>query len=198
MTPTLDDLDRVLDAMGALVTGVADDQWSAPTPCTGWSVRDLVNHVTAGNHLFSASLRERPLPVAATVGAPPDLLGPDPAGSFHASADALVQAFSLPGALEQQITLPMGRVPAVQALNMRITEMLAHGWDLARASGQTPHYPDAVVEDQIAFSRALLQNLPAGRTPFAPSLPVPDDAPPLDRLAALLGRAPDPSVPRQP
>ncbi|PTR37157.1 uncharacterized protein (TIGR03086 family) [Rhodococcus sp. OK611] len=189
MTATIDDLDRALDATGTLVAGVADDQWSAPTPCTGWSIRDVVNHVTAGNHLFASSLRGKPLPVT-VVGAPPDLLGPDPAGSFHASADALVQAFALPGVLDREITLPMGQVPAVQALNMRITEMLAHGWDLARASGQTPRYPDSVIEDQIAFSRVLLPNLPAGRTPFAPSRPVPEDASPLDRLAALLGRTP--------
>ncbi|WP_037177527.1 TIGR03086 family metal-binding protein [Rhodococcus sp. UNC363MFTsu5.1] len=189
MTATIDDLALALDATGTLVAGIADDQWSAPTPCTGWSVRDVVNHVTAGNHLYASSLRRHPLP-ATIVGAPPDLLGPDPAGSFRASADALVQAFALPGALDQQITLPIGPVPAIQALNMRVTEMLAHGWDLARASGQTPHYPDAVVEHQIAFSRALLPNLPAGRTPFAPSRPVPEDAPPLDRLAALLGRTP--------
>ncbi|MFE3293346.1 TIGR03086 family metal-binding protein [Rhodococcus sp. NPDC059234] len=189
MTPTIDDLDRALDATGALVAGVTDDQWSAPTPCPGWSVRDLVNHVTAGNHLFASSLRGHPLPVT-TVTAPPDLLGPDPAGAFHASADALAQAFARPGALDQEITLPMGRVPAVQALNMRITEMLAHGWDLARASGQTPRYPDTVVEDQISFSRALLPNLPAGRGPFAPSQQVSENAPPLDRLAALLGRTP--------
>ncbi|SEL83386.1 TIGR03086 family metal-binding protein [Rhodococcus maanshanensis] len=189
MTATIDDLALALDATATLVAGVAVDQWSAPTPCTGWSVRDVVNHVTAGNHLYASSLRGRPLPVT-IVGAPPDLLGPDPAGSFRASADALVHAFALPGALDQQITLPMGQVPAVQALNMRVTEMLGHGWDLARASGQAPHYPDAVVEDQIAFSRALLPNLPAGRTPFAPSRPVPVDAPPLDRLAALLGRTP--------
>src|SRR5260370_8838595 len=46
-------LARALDATGDLVAGVRDDQWDAPTPCTGWNVRDLVNHVVGGNLAFA-------------------------------------------------------------------------------------------------------------------------------------------------
>lgn len=189
MTSTIEDLGRVLDATEALVAAVADDQWSAPTPCTEWSVRELVNHMTAGNHLFASALHGHPLPVAA-VAAPPDLLGPDPAGSFHAAADALVQAFAAPGALDTEVDLPIRRMPAAEALNLRTVEIITHGWDLAHATGQQTRYDDAVVEEQIAFSRALLPHIPEGRTPFAPPQSVAEDAPPIDRLVALLGRTP--------
>ncbi|MGW0040286.1 TIGR03086 family metal-binding protein [Rhodococcus sp. NPDC003348] len=189
MTSTIEDLGRALDATATLVAAVADDQWSAPTPCTDWSVHQLVNHLTAGNHMFASALHQRPLPVAA-VASPPDLLGPDPAGSFRAAADALVQAFAAPGALESEVDLPIRRMPATVALNLRTVETITHGWDLARAIGQPTAYDDAVIEEQIAFSRALIPQLPPGRTPFAPPQPVTDDAPPIDRLVALLGRTP--------
>jgi uncharacterized protein (TIGR03086 family) len=75
-------------------------------------------------------------------------------------------------------------------VHLRVVETLVHGWDLARATGRELDVPAQVAEAELAFSRDLLGRLPAGRTPFAPSRPVADDAPALDRLAALLGRAP--------
>src|SRR5260370_40835851 len=53
-------LARALDATGDLVAGVRDDQWDAPTPCTGWNVRHLVNHVVGGNLAFPSLLRSQP------------------------------------------------------------------------------------------------------------------------------------------
>jgi uncharacterized protein (TIGR03086 family) len=76
-------------------------------------------------------------------------------------------------------------------LHLRIAEALVHGWDLARATGRTVSFPDDVVEQEIAFSREFLPRVPPDRAPFGPSRPVPDDAAPLDRLVALLGRDPN-------
>ncbi len=87
------------------------------------------------------------------------------------------------------VTVPIGAVPGVVALHLRITESLVHGWDLAHSTGQpTDVLPDDLAEHELQFSRRQLPDLPPGRHPFAPSQPVPDDAPALDRLAALLGR----------
>jgi len=69
-------------------------------------------------------------------------------------------------------------------------ETLVHGWDLARATGQPLAFPDEIVEVEIEISRKLLDGLPPGRSSFAPPQPVADDAPAIDRLAALLGRRP--------
>jgi uncharacterized protein (TIGR03086 family) len=72
---------------------------------------------------------------------------------------------------------------------VRTVETLVHGWDLARATGRPTPFPDELVEAELAFSRDLLERIPEGRQPFAPSRPVADDAPAIDRLAALLGRS---------
>ena len=91
---------------------------------------------------------------------------------------AVVEAFRAPGALERPVTVPFGTVPGEMALHLRIVEVLAHGWDLARATGRTVSFPDDVVEQEIAFSRRALPMIPPERAPFAPSRPVADDARP--------------------
>nr|WP_235619150.1 hypothetical protein [Embleya scabrispora] len=89
--------------------------------------------------------------------------------------------------------VPAGVVPGVVAVRLRTVEELVHGWDLARATGRRLRIPDDVVERELAFTRDALADIPTGRAPFAPPRPCPEHAPPLDRLAALLGRSVDPT-----
>jgi uncharacterized protein (TIGR03086 family) len=88
-------------------------------------------------------------------------------------------------------TVPAGTLPGSAVVHLRTVEMLVHGWDLARATGQQVPFSDDLAEPELAFSGDMLQRLPAGRQPFAPSRPVSGDAPAIDRQAALLGRTPD-------
>ena len=214
---TVDQLDSVLATVRPLVAAVGSDQWDAATPCPGWDVRTLLGHLVAGNHLYAAALAGQAGPDRATGSsgaapagssgaasagssgaasagssgvAPADSLGADPAGAYQASAVAVVEAFRAPGALDRPVTVPFGTVPGETALHLRIVEVLTHGWDLARATGRTVSFPDDVVEQEIAFSRRALPMIPPERAPFAPSQSVADDAAPLDRLVALLGRDP--------
>src|SRR6266513_3088890 len=76
--------------------------------------------------------------------------------------------------------------PARTARQRRPT---VHGWDLAQATGQPALFPDRLAEQELAFTRHALADLPAGRSPFGPPQPVATDAPAIDRLAACLGRA---------
>jgi uncharacterized protein (TIGR03086 family) len=182
---TVDQLDSVLATVDPLVAAVGSDQWAAPTPCSDWDVRGLLNHLVRGNEVYAAALAGREGPARDA-----DVLGADPAAAYQASAAAVVGAFREPGALDRPVTVPFGTVPGAMALDLRIVEVLTHGWDLARATGRTVSFPDDVVEQEIAFSRQALPMIPPERSPFAPSHPVPDDAAPLDRLVALLGRDP--------
>jgi len=93
--------------------------------------------------------------------------------------------------MEKIVTVPAGTVPGAVALHLRLTEHLVHGWDLARATGQaTTGLPADLAEQELAFARVQLGKIPPDRRPFAPPQPVVDDAPAIDRLAALLGRRP--------
>jgi uncharacterized protein (TIGR03086 family) len=185
-----------LEATGCLVDGVRDDQWFLPSPCPDWNVGDLVNHVVSGNRLFAGIVRgDRPGPPAGGGGAPASgQPGRDLPGAYREAASELVAAFSRPGVMEERFTVPFGMVPGSVALHLRITELLVHGWDLARATGQPARFPDGLAEQELAFSRAALAAIPPGRTPFAPPQPAAADAPAIDQLAALLGRAVAPAA----
>jgi uncharacterized protein (TIGR03086 family) len=182
----VDQLETVLAAAQPLVAGVRDDQWSSPTPCADWSVRDLVSHVVSGNFLFASVLRgEPPLSREEILRSRPDL-----ARAYRESAAVLVDAFRQPGVLERMVSIPAGNVPGVVALHIRITEILVHGWDLARATRQRTTFPQDVAEQELTISQKNLSLIPPQRSPFAPPQPVAPDAPAIDRLAALLGRQP--------
>lgn len=191
----VDDLDVSLRAVGDVVAGIRDDQWDAATPCTQWRVRDVVNHLALGSRLFAGLLAGRP-------GYPldpghDDALGDDPAGSYRAHAADVVAAFRSPGALDQLVEAPVGAIPGMVAVRLRTVEDLVHGWDVAVATGQHVDYPDDVVERALAFTRDQLAGMGSGDDsgndsgadgPFSAPQPHPDDAPPIDRLVALLGR----------
>ena len=187
-------LATALDGIGRLVSAVHGSQWDLPTPCADWTVRQLLNHLVGGNRLFTRVLRGEPLPPREQLGrrAGEDQLGDGPAAAFRTSATGLLAAFGTPGVLERTHTVPAGTLPGPAVLHLRIVETLVHGWDLARATGQEVPFPDELAERELTFSRDLLGRLPEGRQPFAPSQPVADEAAAIDRLAALLGRSPDP------
>ncbi|MBG0739444.1 TIGR03086 family protein [Paeniglutamicibacter antarcticus] len=168
-----------------LVDGIRDEQWDLPTPCTQWSVHELVNHLSTGNQLFAHALAGDS-PSTASLAA---LLPPGrPAAAHRDSVAALLAAFDSPGVLERVVVVPFGAVPGAVALHLRIVEALVHGWDLAHAVGLPPRFDQELAEQELAFTRLRLADVPPERSPFGPQRPVARDAPALDRLAACLGR----------
>ena len=166
------------------MAGIRADQWMAPTPCTDLDVRALLNHLVSGNLLFAALVRGEPLP-----GRDTDHLGGEPLPAFQRAAAELRQAFAAPGVLESVYTAPFGTGPGAVLVHVRVIELLAHGWDLARATGQPAAFPDDVAERALAAARQQLSSRPEGPgAPFAAEIPVADDAPAVDRLAGFLGR----------
>lgn len=178
----LADLDAALAGAGRLVAGIGPAQWTAPTPCAEHTVAALVNHMVSGNVSFAARLRG-----AATPDRGADYLGEDPRAAFDGAANDLRNAFAAPGVLESTYPSPFGQVPAGVMAGIRVVEMLTHGWDLARATGQRPDLPEDVTERALA--RVRQQLTPERRHPaFGPEVEVAADAPAIDRLAGFLGR----------
>ncbi|HEX3090914.1 MAG TPA: TIGR03086 family metal-binding protein, partial [Ilumatobacteraceae bacterium] len=128
---------RALDATRRYVAGIDDDQWAQPTPCDGWTVRDLVNHLVAGN-LWAAELgRGRSI---ADVGSAldGDMVGSNAVAAYDASADSAACAFEAPGALDAPCAVSYGPVPGSIYAGHRFIDVLIHGWDIASATGQDP------------------------------------------------------------
>lgn len=187
-TAPVDELARALDATDRVIAGIGDDQWHSATPCSDWDACDLARHLVLGNRIFAAMLSGEPPPASDAQPETAQLEG-DVRAAFRTSAEQLLTAFRRPGALDQTVTLPIGPVPGAAALHIRITEVLVHGWDLARATGQRGYFPEDLAERALEFTREKLKELPAERRPFAPPQPVPEDARAIERLAAYLGRS---------
>jgi uncharacterized protein (TIGR03086 family) len=178
----LDGLERASAATGDLIDRIADDQWTASTPCTEWAVRDVVHHLVGMNLVFVAMLEQGPKPERGA-----DPLGADPVGAYRRSAAALQTAASGPGVLERSDVTPMGVSTNAERMQWRIADLLIHGWDLAQATGAAVELPEDLVEQALTLIQAQLPTQPrTGR--FADPQPIADDAPAIERLVAASGR----------
>ena len=176
------DLAVAFAAVGELISAVEPEQWSAPTPCPGWTVRRVIEHLTGLNRVFAALLADEPAPKRSA-----DPVEPDPAGAYRESAARLLAAFGRPGVLERSYTGPLGAATGSERLQIRLYDLLAHGWDLAQATGRHLAVPDLLAEQALTFAtRQLDEQARPGR--FAPPRPVAPDATALQRLVAFLGR----------
>jgi uncharacterized protein (TIGR03086 family) len=178
---------EALDATGTIVAGIPADRWHAATPCDGWDVRALVNHVVSGN-LWAAELAAGRTIEDVGDRLDGDVLGPDPVGSYAASAKAAAAAFRAPGALHAPCAVSYGPVPGSVYAGHRFIDVFIHGWDLAAATGQDTvldadlmHSCQQVLEPQLELFR--------GAGAFTGPLPVPPGATAQTRFLAMLGRA---------
>ncbi len=70
-----------------------------------------------------------------------------------------------------------------------LNELVIHGWDLARATGQ-PYAPDATTTEAIFELLSAWENPDGTPGLFGPVVRVRSDAPMLDRAVGLSGRDP--------
>ena len=181
--PLVEQLGRAFDAVAGLISNIRADQWSAPTPCTDWTVRQVVNHLTGMNRVFAALLASQPPPPRPSA----DHIEADPAGAYRDSAAALQAAFGRPGVLERAYQGPLGTATGAERLKIRLYDLLAHGWDIAQATGQPADLPDDLAAQSLAFARTqLAEQARPGR--FGPAQIVAEQAPAIERLVAFLGR----------
>jgi uncharacterized protein (TIGR03086 family) len=184
----LDHLGTAARAAQGVIEAVPDDAWEAPSPCGGWSAAQVADHLVDGTERVAAALAGP----TGEVGMPSSTSRSE---RHRAAAAAMAEGFRRPGALETPLRVPAGELPGAVVARLRTVEALVHGWDLAVATGVVLDPPSDVVEGALDFSRSMLQRLPEDRRPFAAPVRVADDAAPLDRLVALLGR--DPGVARR-
>lgn len=177
---------RAMDEFDRRVHAVGDDQWSAPTPCTEWDVRALVNHLVSEQrwapHLLAGETLEQ-------IGDryDGDLLGDAPASTWTAAARAARGAFTAPGALDGHVHTTMGEIPALEYTRQMTMDLAIHAWDLGRAIGADERLDGALVE-ALYEAWAPRSDLLAESGVFAPPVAVPADADLQVRLLAVLGR----------
>ncbi len=176
--------------MSPIVRGIDESQLTAPTPCTEYDVRALLNHLLFWGPSLVGAGHKDPVPPPAEDEADVDLTGGDWAKAVERNLEGLVGAWSRPEAWEgtTRMVSPDG-VPASMIGGMVLSELVVHGWDLARASGQVPVWNDALLNRVYA---ELTEMASMGREmgAYGPEVPVAESAPTLDRIVALTGRDP--------
>ncbi|WP_372668160.1 TIGR03086 family metal-binding protein [Amycolatopsis kentuckyensis] len=180
MTP-LDEFDLAASTVTGLVSGIS--AWDAPTACADWDVRAVVNHLAHGNAkvAFWAGMGP-PVPDG-------DYLGAAPVEAFAASVAAARSVLASPGLSERKVTTPLGEVPGVFLVHMRVNEYVVHGWDIADATGASTDLLPELASRALAQWRARFGDTPRQPGgPFGPEVDAPEGATAADRLAAFLGR----------
>lgn len=191
---TVDDpravLARAVTTARQLVDQLTDDQFVRPTPCTEYTVVDLLGHVLAVLQRVGAAGRgEDPMQIN---GQPPFAVVSDWPLAFAEAAHAIDAAWTHDGTLDSTIVMPWATLSGRAYLAMYTNEITVHSWDLAAATGQTPAWDPDVLD--VAMG-AIQFGLPAdhriaGLIPFANVVPTADDASLIDRLVAWNGRQP--------
>ena len=184
---------RRADAFERLVAAVGPDQWESPSPCAAWTARDVVGHIVDMHGVMLRPLNRALSPAPA--------LADDPLGAFTAARADVEAILDDPAQAGLEIDAPMGRMTVEQHVDqVPSTDMVLHGWDLARATGQDDALDPAEAATLLSAMSAIPPELMVQfRTPgafgpgvevFGPEVPVPADAPLRDRLLGLLGRDP--------
>ena len=186
MSETLALLRRAVDEFGRRVAAVPDDRWPAPTPCAGWDVHVLVNHLVGELRWVPDLLAGRTVDEVGDAH-DGDLLGDDPHGAWAAAAPAAVESFAAGGALGRTVHLSYGDSPAEDYCRELTTDLTVHAWDLARGAGLDERLDPALVAAALERVRRNAAGLAASGL-FDPPVEVGPDADEQTRLLALCGR----------
>jgi uncharacterized protein (TIGR03086 family) len=170
-------LASVLQQTEATIAGVGPEQAHLVTPCPDLDVTHLVDHMVGWASSFAARLH------AQTFEGDPNSYraGPHPAAAFHTAAESMLSAY-------RDDTEASGQMPP----GFLMMEFLIHGWDLARATGQSTDFSPAAADEALAFAREMLA--PEYRGPdksFAFEVELGGAAGSVERLVAFSGRSPD-------
>ncbi|MFF3780824.1 TIGR03086 family metal-binding protein [Streptomyces sp. NPDC001933] len=189
-TPTID-LEPAARQIAALLDGIDDQQLDGPTPCPDYAVRELLAHVAGLSAAFRDAARKDFGPTTDTpadAGLP--VLGDDWRETLPPLLDELVTAWRDPAARQGMTRAGSVDLPGEVALLVALDELVIHGWDLARSTGQTYEGDEASLRASLAMLTPSDDN-PRPESIFGPPVPVPADAPLVDRAIAMSGRRPD-------
>ncbi|TMQ93681.1 TIGR03086 family protein [Actinomadura soli] len=183
------DLRPACHRMIEILTGVDDAQLSHATPCTDYSVGDLIDHVDVVADGFTA-LALRKTSESADREPSAANLGPGWRNVLVQHLWALGEAWDDP-AVWQGGTDGGGGVELANDVwgKIALTEVVVHGWDLARATGQPVDMPEEAVRHCLDHVAVFVPNAPVPEL-WGPAVDVPADAPLIDRVVAITGRTP--------
>ncbi|MFF0540862.1 TIGR03086 family metal-binding protein [Streptomyces coelicoflavus] len=189
-TATLD-LGPQARILARLADGVRDDRLADPTPCPDLAVRNLLGHLTGLAVAFRDAARKDLGPTTDTSpeASVPDI-GPGWREELAKVLAELADAWREPGAWTGMTRAGGIDLPGEVAGAVVADELVIHGWDLARATGQE-YTPDAAaLRAAYGLLAGAAEESDRDQGMFGPVVAVPADAPLLERAVGLSGRDP--------
>jgi uncharacterized protein (TIGR03086 family) len=176
---------RASDGFVERARQIDQHQWSAPTPCTEWNVRMLVNHV-AGEYLWVPEILAGRTIAEVGDRLDGDVLGADPLQALINARGAALAAIDAPEALEATAHLSFGDLPAAEYVKQMALDSVIHTWDLAHGIGADETLDPELVDLSYADMQASAEAWRAAGV-FGPEKAPSDDSTQA-KLLALTGR----------
>ncbi len=186
------DLHLAAERMTNLLSAVPDDAMAGRTPCPDLPVAALIDHVAGLVKVFAASARKQTGDLTAQPPDPrADNLTPGWCDRITADLAALAHAWDSPEAWEGMTQAGGQELPGSMAGRIALDELVIHGWDIARATGQ-PFDCDTAALDEVETTVQQVRGGNDGELPglFGPVVTISGDASSLDKVLSLTGRDP--------
>lgn len=180
-------IERAANAIDPALNAVTPDQLILPTPCEGWDLRTLLDHLIGTLRTWTARLDGR----EPEAGTPPlSAAGDDVPAAWQPTRRELLDAISSSGAFDREISLPRGGTGSARFLAAILPiELMLHGWDAARAIDAPTDFDPELAGELLVAARRMMEGRPRGSgQAFGEEQPAPDGATVADRLAAFYGR----------
>lgn len=186
------DLEPAADQLADLLAAVSDENLALPTPCPAYTLGDLIDHIGGLALAFAGAAAKDPRYADGGPSGDASRLGPAWRERIPRDLAALAQAWRQPGAWDGMTRIAGMDAPAAMVGLTAADELVVHGWDVARATGQDYRCQPELLEAARSFlAQFASPDAPAGpEVAFGPPRPVSHDAPLLDRVVALAGRDP--------
>jgi uncharacterized protein (TIGR03086 family) len=177
--------ERAVENFRQVLANISKEDLEKQTPCQSWKVQDVISHLVEGADFFVSSVGGEASGAGADAGAS------DYEAAFNDTSERILNAFNQPGALDKEVDLPFGRVPASFLVGIATTDTFTHAWDIARATGQSTDIDPEFAAELLERAKATIPESVRGddgTTLFGPEQHAPEGAPVADQLAAFLGR----------
>lgn len=168
-----------LAALRPVVAGIGRNELHLPTPCPGFDVATLADHLVGTITLVGDS-----------AGATVSVAGDGPIGSrVVATAEAVIAVWDRRGT-DGEVVFAGRIMPAGLALGVLSVELVVHGWDFAQALGVHLSIAAQHAEFVLGLARQIITPQSRIAAGFDPPVVVADDEKAMDRLVAFTGRTP--------
>ena len=184
--------EQAIKATRGYVAGVGEKHWDGATPCAEWNLRALLSHVVWGGNMAKAVMeRQRP----GSAGG--DLLGSDALAAYDTANAGAIEAAKANNAMDManMVRAPWGEMPAPYFIFSMFQDVLIHGWDIAKATGQDAMLPPELVETNYMVTLPMKDQFRGSGTYGEAEVEVSGSASTQTKLLGMLGRDAEWSLP---